>query len=717
MVKAPKPPELTAEETKLLQYLEEHGFCSEKDISEALDKSSAGIVELAQSLRNKGIPVWRDRNGFFLGSTSIEFSPEDVPIKESTLKIGIISDTVLGSKSEQPTALRQAFLIAEREGVNFMIHLGVSAGKPKPTNKEEFHKLTALEQIDHIVNSYPFSTKFKVRLMSGYHDMTWRKEGVNILAAVCEQRQDLIFRGDNQSDFELQRGAKDKWPILKAVYHGGDNSPYSKSYPIQGYKENLVQDVREMLEGKLPDIAVVAGQGVFCDLSGDVINHLFAVPGIRMVPPSVMSKKRRAVVPSVGFVILTIKFDDDGKFSLVSSCFPLESIKQDYKVKPSQDSKKIKKLQDNEQKVLKLLEETPRSRGELARAIDKSDKTIVATISNLRDAGFQIEGPDEVYKHYKLQSVPRTEIGGRDIKIDFDSYFYKTVTYGNVSDTHFGHTSELIEILNEAYDIFERRGIKYVNHTGDITNGPPKHEEHMKNEVHEYRATPLTNYVRDHYPKRKGIITRAITGDHDRWFLDKVGYDLLDPLSQIRTDILHLGVQQGEAEDDRVMTLLRHFNWGTGYAKSYKGQQVIEQGLLKEIEKDAAHYKGKVVVTLSGGGHVYCAMLYKGIIWIQLPCLQGKTGFITGLGKISDVGFVIHSITYNKKGALTRLDVEYFDRGSEALALVRKRTNAKKNGPSDDGPKNTEKKEVKEAPAKKEPTVTAKATQKKKGKK
>lgn len=225
--------------------------------------------------------------------------------------------------------------------------------------------------------------------------------------------------------------------------------------------------------------------------------------------------------------------------------------------------------------------------------------------------------------------------------------------------------------MNEAYDIFLERGIKVVNHTGDVTNGAPKHFEHNKGEVREFRATPLTNDVISMYPRRKGIVTHVISGDHDRWFLDAIGYDLMDPVAQIRRDIKYLGVQQGEKESGKILTLLRHFNWGTSYARSYKPQQVIEGGLLREVEQESDRYRGKVICVLSGGGHVYCSMLYKGIIFILMPCLQGKTGFITGLGKLSDVGFIICSITYSKDGSLTKFRVEFFNRGAEALALVR----------------------------------------------
>ena len=41
--------------------------------------------------------------------------------------------------------------------------------------------------------------------------------------------------------------------------------------------------------------------------------------------------------------------------------------------------------------------------------------------------------------------------------MDFADYFHTTLTEGAVSDTHFGHHSELLEILHEAYDVFKAR--------------------------------------------------------------------------------------------------------------------------------------------------------------------------------------------------------------------------------------------------------------------
>lgn len=679
---APKKtePELTAIEQGMVDVLKA-GPCHIKDLSAKLDRSAAGIVEIAQRLRNKGVFVVKHESDFYLGNANIELPPEDMVIKDDKVKIAFISDTMLGSNSEQPTNLCRAFQIAENAGVDVMIHLGVSGGKPTPIKKDEFHKLTADEQKEYIVQHYPRSKKFKTRLISGHHDMQWRKDGRNILAEVCMERDDLVYRGDFQSDFPLRRGPEKgvRWPVLKAAYHGGDDTPYSKSYPVQGFAENLVQDVADLTSDDRPDIVVVGGQGIFCDLAGGTIPELISLPGLRSVPNSMMRKKRRSVVPTVGLVILTIKFTKDGTFSVEKAVYPLRSIKDDYREKPSEHKSTLESLTVSERQVLKLLENSPKTLGELTQAMDRSDASVKHLIEKLQKDGFSISEPsdeDNPSKNYRLRMGSRRRFGCE--KIDFKEYFHTTIQRGGVSDTHIGHNSELMEITHEAYDFFAKLGLKIVNHVGDITNGSPKHDEHKKGEVREWRATPLTNDVIKLYPRRRGIETHMVSGDHDRWFLDANGYDILDPITKVRQDIKYMGIQQGESSDGRFLTWLKHFNWGTGYAKSYKPQQVAE-GLLKEIKKEisrdkkkAARYKGKIFSVLSGGGHVYCAMLYKGIVFILMPCLQGKTGFITGLGKLSDVGFIVYSMTHDSAGVLTRFTVEYFDRGTEALELILK---------------------------------------------
>lgn len=705
--------EFTDEEKKLISLLyHDLGASSIKELSTAMNKSTSGVISIAQSITEKGIDIWNDEQNEQLvltGSRSENTSEEVVSVEKKDFKIAVLSDTVLGSKFQQLTRLHDAHQIADHEGVDLMIHLGVSAGQPAKAQWDEFFLHTAQEQADYIALNYPRSTRYKTRFISGYHDMKWRKEGKNILAMVCRQRKDLVYRGDLVSDFPLRRGAGkgSKWPILRAAYRGGDTSPYSKSYPVQGFAENLVQDVSDLFEDNKPDIGVVAGQGVYLDLAPETVACLVAVPGMRTVPPSVLRKKNRVVAPTIGFVILTIRFTEDGRFFVKKKdCYPLKSVKNDYKFKFTEDKVAVAELTPDERKVLELLEESPRSCGELSQALDKSAETVYRVIKSLQQHDYKIEERTES-QNFKLISHPR-ENWNVD-PIDFKKYFHETVEEGALSDTHYGSVADLIPIQEEAYDVFAARKIAHVNHIGDLSNGPSKHNEHKKGEVYEDRATPLIDLCIKKFPHRDGITTHIIGGNHDGWFADLVGLDFVRHVADLRKDLDYLGPCDGTRQVGKALICLKHYDWGTGYAKSYKPQAVIET-MLKGISKEPDRYRGKSIVVLSGGGHVYCSMIMKGIVFILMPCLQGETGFVRRLGKLSDVGFIIFSVTYSKSGELTRFSVEYFDRVKRAREIERRRdANEKRRRSTPYRPK-----KVKEPKKKELPKDTAQKKNKKK---
>lgn len=668
-------------EKKLTELLKRQPY-TVKELSRLLDKSSAGVVDVIDGLNKKGLRIFKGGDVIFLSEELVEFGPEVIkPIRENEVKIAIVADSLLGSKYQQLTAFYGAVKWAEVQNVDFMVHLGVSAGKPTKKNSDEFFKKTFSEQVNYIVNNYPKSERFKIRLVSGWHDMTWRSGNKNnILAEVCEKRGDLSYRGDYATDFPLRRGPKQgaRWPIFQAAYHGGDTGPYAKSYGIQGYIENLVNSVRDLWKDDKPDIVAVAGQGIFCDIRGGPVPNIFSLPALRIPSPSLLRKKNRAVAPSIGMVILTVSFNEDGTFSVVPEVYEFGARKKDYLEKVS-DGDYAKDLTAAERKIIDLLQGSRKSAGELGQALDKNDETVQKTIDSI-NVKLEKHGFSAVFhndsKSYELIRPEKTEINLNPL--DFDERSFRTIEEGTVSDTHIGAKTALPSILEEAYEIFAARGIRAVNHLGDWSNGPSKHNEWKKGEIVEDRATPLTENIVRTYPLHEDITTYGIGGDHDRWFMDGCGYNLIQTISWIRRDINYLGIQSGERDLSkrdknraRVVIMYRHYNFGSGYAKSYKGQNVIEQDILKNIDKEKKRYRGKTICMLSGGGHVYCAMLYKGVIAILLPCLQAQTGFIQGLGKTPDIGFVIFSITTREDGTLVHFKVEYFDRTEKALELMR----------------------------------------------
>ena len=79
------------------------------------------------------------------------------------------------------------------------------------------------------------------------------------------------------------------------------------------------------------------------------------------------------------------------------------------------------------------------------------------------------------------------------------------------------------------------------------------------------------------YPKREGIKTYFITGNHDASIIKRCGYDIGYPIANQRDDMIYLGQSDAVVNLTPNCTLeLRHPIDGTAYALSYKLQKMIE---------------------------------------------------------------------------------------------------------------------------------------------
>ena len=129
---------------------------------------------------------------------------------------------------------------------------------------------------------------------------------------------------------------------------------------------------------------------------------------------------------------------------------------------------------------------------------DKPDQTIRSAVRNI----------DKKKNKTKRQPIPPPEE-----KI-FDFTKSRTYKFGVVSDTHLNSKEQQLTHLNRMYDLFAAEGVSDVYHAGDITAG----EGMFTGQVYEIFNVGFDNqadYVIKHYPKREGITTHFITGNHD----------------------------------------------------------------------------------------------------------------------------------------------------------------------------------------------------------
>lgn len=196
----------------------------------------------------------------------------------------------------------------------------------------------------------------------------------------------------------------------------------------------------------------------------------------------------------------------------------------------------------------------------------------------------------------------------------------KTLKIAIMGDTQMGSKYTQLTHLNNFYDICKEEGIKDIYHTGDITDGLKMRVGH-EYELYAVSADDMIEDVVKRYPKRDGITTHFITGNHDASIYKQVGYDVGNAIARQRDDMEYLG------RDCSVVYLtpeckleLRHPWDGTAYALSYKLQKMIES-----MESDS-----KPNILAVGHYHKAEYVFYRNVHALQTGCFQAQTPFTRG---------------------------------------------------------------------------------------
>jgi predicted phosphodiesterase len=224
---------------------------------------------------------------------------------------------------------------------------------------------------------------------------------------------------------------------------------------------------------------------------------------------------------------------------------------------------------------------------------------------------------------------------------------------GIVTDTHLCSVAERLDVLEMAYDTFAKRGIKTVLHIGDVSDGWKEYRNHI-NFVKIHGDQDQAKYVVEKYPKRDGITTYAIGGNHD----DSYGASKIDRLSLIvhgfqhngkhvegRRDIVYLGQYSHYIiMPQEVRIHLLHPRGNNAYALSYK-QQKRAESFPKNERPD---------LQLSGHFHTYCHIVHDQTHMIACPGMQDETEFFKRLGFARSIGFMVLEYAIDK-GRFTHL--------------------------------------------------------------
>lgn len=225
----------------------------------------------------------------------------------------------------------------------------------------------------------------------------------------------------------------------------------------------------------------------------------------------------------------------------------------------------------------------------------------------------------------------------------------KVIKFGLMGDTQFGSKYAQITYLHDFYDLCEREGITDIYHTGDITDGLKMRVGH-EYELYEHSADGQLADVVANYPKRDGITTHFITGNHDASLYKQVGYDIGAAIAKERPDMHYLGRDTAIVYLTPNCTMeLRHPWDGGSYATSYRIQKMVEA-----MESDS-----KPNIFAVGHYHKELTMFYRNVHCIITASFQAQTPFLRGKGIASVLGGFIVTVRVDDEGTIQGICPEF----------------------------------------------------------
>lgn len=238
--------------------------------------------------------------------------------------------------------------------------------------------------------------------------------------------------------------------------------------------------------------------------------------------------------------------------------------------------------------------------------------------------------------------VARTplERRGKTHKTDLKRWSGNKFKFGVVSDTHLGSRYQQLRHLSAFYTICARRRIDVVFHCGDLVDGE-KIYRGQEYEIFVHGADAQRNYAVDHYPSRKRITTKVISGNHDQSFHKHAGYNIVESICRRRRDMEYLGDDVAYVQVGNVRIGVFHGTGGTAYATSYKSQKLVEKipGGEKPNLLFLGHYH-----------HPNIIPGYRNVETVQMSCFQAQTPYMAAKGLYPFVAGLIVTVQEDKDG-------------------------------------------------------------------
>jgi predicted phosphodiesterase/biotin operon repressor len=279
----------------------------------------------------------------------------------------------------------------------------------------------------------------------------------------------------------------------------------------------------------------------------------------------------------------------------------------------------------------------------LSDTLDVAPKAVRAALDRLQEAGYRV--PEQQSGQIILAPVHDKNTKVHKSLLDGDE-----ITFGVVSDTHLSSKECALAHLHLAYDTFMDQGITEVYHSGDIVAGRGIYRTQDQDLTH-FTFESQVNHAVDNYPKRDGIRTVLIGGNHDlEGDFGKLGADPCVAIANRRDDIDYIGAYSGTIQlVNGAFVQLVHGRGGGGYAVSYKPQKYVEG--LSPGRKPA--------LIIFGHWHISGFFRHRNVSLLLGGCFEFQTSLLIRLGLQPDVGFWIMTMRLAEDGSVVAIKPEW----------------------------------------------------------
>lgn len=280
-----------------------------------------------------------------------------------------------------------------------------------------------------------------------------------------------------------------------------------------------------------------------------------------------------------------------------------------------------------------------RSLAEVCKELDLKDYEVIGLTKLLNEKGYLVDYVNG--ELVKLKTPPKHD----------DIYEVQTpedyIKLCLISDTHLCSKYDRIDLLNYIYEKAGARGIKYILHSGDFTDGKSTRPEHIY-ELKEHSLKGQIDYCVENYPSVEGITTYCISGNHDDWWYKSTGSEIVKMIADRRDDIVYLGPDCADMKIGKLKIRLYHGKSGQAYARSYKIQKYLDTIPVHELPG--------ILQT----GHIHQAFYMKqdNTHCFQTSCLEDETPYTRAMGLANDKSIWWVEAGIDKNGTIQEIKTE-----------------------------------------------------------